>query len=285
MSQESIQTGNGPSPEETESRAAHDAAMIAKADGITISDTVLNDDGSKSTAHQDAGETAPDGEAPAPEGDRPGWLPEKFKSPEDLAKAYSELEKKLGAGEKPPEAPKEGDAPTPGKTAFDAATQEFDEKGELSTETYDALAKAGVTRETVDAYIAGQQALAQSVVSRAHSATGGEDNYQKMISWASDNLSDSEIAAYDRAVADPSSLDATVKGLYARFQLEAGFEPGKSVGGKTPGRAGSGEAFRSRHEMQRAMMDDRYTKGDTAFHAEVQEKMRNAMAQGIDLFA
>jgi len=30
--------------------------------------------------------------------DRPGWLPEKFKSPEDMANAYSELEKKMGAG-------------------------------------------------------------------------------------------------------------------------------------------------------------------------------------------
>ena len=30
--------------------------------------------------------------------DRPDWLPEKFKSAEDMANAYSELEKKLGAG-------------------------------------------------------------------------------------------------------------------------------------------------------------------------------------------
>ena len=28
--------------------------------------------------------------------DRPEWLPEKFKSAEDMAQAYSELEKKLG---------------------------------------------------------------------------------------------------------------------------------------------------------------------------------------------
>ena len=30
--------------------------------------------------------------------DRPEWLPEKFKSPEDMANAYSELEKKMGQG-------------------------------------------------------------------------------------------------------------------------------------------------------------------------------------------
>ena len=35
--------------------------------------------------------------APAPQ--RPEWLPEKFKTPEDLSKAYSELSSKLGAKE------------------------------------------------------------------------------------------------------------------------------------------------------------------------------------------
>lgn len=35
----------------------------------------------------------------APQGDRPEWLPEKYKSPEDLAKAYKELETKLGTKE------------------------------------------------------------------------------------------------------------------------------------------------------------------------------------------
>ena len=43
-------------------------------------------------------------ELPQEENDRPQWLPEKFKSAEDMAQAYSELEKKLG------QAPKEDQA-------------------------------------------------------------------------------------------------------------------------------------------------------------------------------
>ncbi len=35
--------------------------------------------------------------------ERPQWLPEKFKSPEDFAKSYSELEKKIGSVEKAPD--------------------------------------------------------------------------------------------------------------------------------------------------------------------------------------
>ena len=46
----------------------------------------------------------PETELPQEENDRPQWLPEKFKSAEDMAQAYSELEKKLG------QAPKEEQA-------------------------------------------------------------------------------------------------------------------------------------------------------------------------------
>ena len=37
-----------------------------------------------------------DGTSEGSNDERPSWLPEKFKSPEDLAKAYDELQKKLG---------------------------------------------------------------------------------------------------------------------------------------------------------------------------------------------
>ena len=48
-------------------------------------------------------DTAPaETEAPA-DAERPQWLPEKFKTPEDFAKSYSELEKKIGSVEKAPD--------------------------------------------------------------------------------------------------------------------------------------------------------------------------------------
>ena len=40
--------------------------------------------------------TAEDVQAAQPQ-DRPEWLPEKFKTPEDLAKSYTELQSKLGS--------------------------------------------------------------------------------------------------------------------------------------------------------------------------------------------
>ena len=51
-------------------------------------------------------------EAPIEEGvesERPEWLPEKFKSPEDMAKAYGELEKEFTKSRQEPE---EAEVPT-----------------------------------------------------------------------------------------------------------------------------------------------------------------------------
>ena len=44
-----------------------------------------------------------DSEAPKDTGDRPAWLPEKFKTGEDLAKSYSELERKFADQPKAPD--------------------------------------------------------------------------------------------------------------------------------------------------------------------------------------
>lgn len=46
------------------------------------------------------GQTGQSGESTDP---RPEWLPEKFKTPEDFAKSYGELEKKIGSQEKAPD--------------------------------------------------------------------------------------------------------------------------------------------------------------------------------------
>lgn len=56
------------------------------------------DDPAASAADGDAPEGAPEegkDASPSDQPERPPWLPEKFKTPEDLAKSYRELEKKL----------------------------------------------------------------------------------------------------------------------------------------------------------------------------------------------
>ena len=135
---------------------------------------------------------------------KPEGLPEKFNSVEDLAKSYAELEKKLGEP-KPQETPqpkqeeaKPDDLEIANKAAESAGLNmqdlqsEFDNAGELKAESYQALEKAGIPKEYVDQFIAGQLAMRENLVSDVKGVAGGEDSYAEMMQWASDNLSETE---------------------------------------------------------------------------------------------
>lgn len=54
-----------------------------------------NDPMAQALVAQTQSEQAPQEDTSVPSSDRPTWLPEKFQNPEDLAKAYGELEKKF----------------------------------------------------------------------------------------------------------------------------------------------------------------------------------------------
>ena len=48
---------------------------------------------------EETGSLSPEQQVEAQATDRPDYLPEKFNSPEEMAKAYAELESKLGSGD------------------------------------------------------------------------------------------------------------------------------------------------------------------------------------------
>ena len=170
---------------------------------------------------------------------KPEGLPEKFNSVEDLAKSYSELEKKLGESkpEETPqpkqEEPKTEDLEIANKAAESAGLNvqdlqaEFDNSGELKAESYEALDKAGIPKEYVDQFIAGQLAMRENLVSDVKGVAGGEDSYGEMMEWASNNLSESEKNAYNNAVnnTDVEAIKLAVVGLKARYESANGIEP------------------------------------------------------------
>jgi len=231
--------------------------------------------------------------------DRPEWLPEKFKSAEDLARAYSELEKKLGTRtpaqeEKVAETNSteeaeadtgEGDeqeTPTAEEQArevtekaglnFDELSKSYWEDGSLTEAQYAKLDEAGIPKAIVDQFIAGQEALIDSTRQSVFNSVGGENNYNAMTEWAANNFSPEEIAAYNGAVnsGDSASAMMAVKGLKARFDATVGFEPQREVRGETA-RAGA-TTYRSISEMEKDMADPRY-KNDPAFRRDVERKL------------
>lgn len=217
------------------------------------------------------------------EAERPSWLPEKFKTVEDMAKAYGELESKIG---KPP-APK-GETPedTPEASTDDAKealaskgldlsefSNEFSNKGELSTDSYDRLDKAGYDRNLVDQFIEGQKARATQFETNLKSEIGGDDKYSELMQWAKGSLSASEVEAYNTAV-NSGSIDQAklaVLGLSSRYSKENGSDPQRMVGGGK-GSGGGDEVFESTAQLTAAMRDPRY-KNDPAYRNKIQGKL------------
>jgi hypothetical protein len=217
--------------------------------------------------------------------DRPEWLPEKFKSPEDMSKAYSELEKKLGQpAEEGTEEPEQVEEKTEDKeeqteensseayqAVAEASKEFFENDGKLSEETYNTLEKAGLPRDLVDSYAAGQQALLSSEEGQIKSVAQG--NYEAMAEWANENLPQEEVEAFDEAVTGGTISQAklAVQGLYARYQNEVGAKP-KLTQGAVNGV--STMPFRSMPELARAQSDPRYKSGDKAYHEEIDRRLQ-----------
>jgi len=216
--------------------------------------------------------------------DRPEWLPEKFKSPEDMANAYSELEKKMGAGANEDQQEEEGETTNEEEQPDDSTKEDtntndviveaskefFENDGVISEETYKNLAEIGLPKELVDSYAAGQQALQQSEEGSIKSVTEG--NWDQMAEWAANNLSPEEVNTFDEIVQNGTVEQAKLatKGLYAQFKAENGVSP-KLVQGAVSG--SSTMPFKSNQELARAMSDPRYKSGDKSYHEEIDRRI------------
>tara|TARA_B100000214_G_scaffold176115_1_gene126588 strand:- start:171 stop:938 length:768 start_codon:yes stop_codon:yes gene_type:complete len=227
---------------------------------------------------------------------KPEGLPEKFNSVEELVKSYSELEKKLGEQSQPKESVdpvsktevKEETKEEQPKSDLDIATkavdsaglnmdslaEEYAKDGKLADKSYQSLEKAGIPKEYVDRFIAGQQAIADQQSASVKNMVGGAESYDAMSEWASNNLSETEKQAYNTAVnsKDLEAVKLAVVGLKARYAQATGSEP-KLVEGKA---SPSGEqGFDSWAQVTQAMSDPRYSK-DPAYQAEVKNKLANS---------
>tara|TARA_R110001599_G_scaffold236158_1_gene435365 strand:- start:2418 stop:3215 length:798 start_codon:yes stop_codon:yes gene_type:complete len=205
--------------------------------------------------------------------ERPEWLDEKFESPEDLAKAYNELQKKQSSPkDKAEKAEKTEEAPS-SKTVevISGASQEFSDKGELSDKSFVELEKAGISRDMVEAYIRGQESLATSQALDIQNEVGGNANYNAMADWASENMTDGDLDGFN-SIVETGSIDQAkmaVKGLYAQY-ISAGGQPPELSQGGTSG--SSVKPYGSAAQVTEAMRDPRYS-SDPAFRQNVENRL------------
>lgn len=212
-------------------------------------------------------------EQPATE-ERPEWLDEKFNSPEDLAKAYTELQKKLSEPKEETEevaSEEVADENIDSSDVVTKATLEFDEKGELSEDTFAALEKAGLPKDYVEAYIAGQQALVERNAVDLYNSIGGEEEYDGMIQWAGETLTEGEVDTFNELVINgtPEQQRLAIKGLHAQYRGSTGSGPALKQG-TTSGN--SVKPFSSTKELQRAMSDRRYSEVPS-YRQEVEKRL------------
>jgi len=223
--------------------------------------------------------------------DRPEWLPEKFGSPKELANAYKQLEQQFHNSNEESQVTAEQErfqneeAPeimntTPSQVHkllddkgldFSVFQDEYNQTGTLSQEAIKALDEQGISEQMVTTWLKGQEAVAEQAVEHLYNEVGGEENYNLMMDWASDNLQPWEVEAYNKQI---ENLDANtnfaVLGMQARYQNSVGMPPtllSGDVGEDVAPR------FESLAELTSAMSDPKYDK-DPAYRARVAQKLR-----------
>ena len=225
----------------------------------------------------------------------------KYKSAEELEKAYGELQKKLGekgdedsesAGDSEPteskedsEETEETSQPSAAAELITSASNEFNEKGELTPETIAKFSSMS-SQELVEAYMQVQGQLPQAsqeaevadistaVVNEVKNAAGGETAYNNMVQWAGENLPTTSIEAFDSIINSGSveAIKLAVSGLKAQYENSNGYE-GTMLTGKAP--TNTKDVYRSQAELVAAMSDRRYD-NDPAYRQDVIAKLERS---------
>lgn len=213
----------------------------------------------------------------------------KFKSAEDLEKAYKELESKLGKKEEA--GTEEGDStedtseeaveedPTSEATKFlqEASDEYFSNSNQLKPETVQKL-KEMPSEQLIDAYLElqkntpiQQQQLTDADATAILDSVGGEAAYNETLAWAADNLKPDEVAAFDNVVnsGNKDAIFFAVQALNQRYKDSVGFE-GKRMSGKSV--KSSVKGFRSQAELARAISDPRY-RNDPAYRLDIEQRL------------
>ncbi len=232
----------------------------------------------------------------------------KFKNPAELAKAYAELQRKMGqqSSAEPksePEAVTET-TETPGysadqaseiygKEAVGALAEQGVNLAELMwnadqgadiSEHYDTLAETfKVPRQVVENYVskaqsassAGEAGLSDADATELLQSIGGQDNFDQLSGWAKANLPEQELASYN-AVVDSGNKEAiswALKAMQARqIAPDAVVEPQLYGGGAS---TDTTVRFESQQQVLDAM-NKRNDRGQRLY--DVDEAYRNKLA-------
>lgn len=215
---------------------------------------------------------------------RPEGVPEKFWKDgkidyDSMMKSYVELEKTLGG--KPAPVATQTQAPAivtqteaPSTDAFDLSkfSNEFEEKGELSAESYTELLGKGYPKEVVDTYIQGSIATRTLVAQQLIDGVGGKDAFQEMCKAAKAAWTPEQLQAYEKEIkGPPDKIKGAVDRLSDWYTKEFG-GAGKFVAARADASIGA-DGYKHITDIQTDMQNPLYATSPS-FRAECDRKMQ-----------
>jgi len=159
----------------------------------------------------------------------------------------------------------------------------YENDGTLTDEMYDQLNEAGFSDATIDAYLGGlrsqlgydaaEATLSDREITNIKNIAGGDEGYAQVVQWASENLPEEDIAAFDEVIntANEAAVRFAVKALVSQYEDAVGRTP-ELVTGK---QSSTGQAYRSMAEVVRDMNDPRYD-NDDAYRMDVMRKLERS---------
>lgn len=161
---------------------------------------------------------------------------------------------------------------------FLGAIEEYQNNGELSQKTYEALEKAGYPKEVIQGFVETRKAIDNKYAQDVMNHVGGEKDFRELQTWMKGNLSKAELDAYNEAV-NSDNLNAVkliLDGIQAKRVAKQGTRRATLMGNVASKSAPKG--FSGRDEMIKAMSDPRYGI-DRAYTISVERKM--SLSNGI----
>jgi len=218
----------------------------------------------------------------------------KYKSAQELEKAYVELQKKLGDNKEESEDTEKVSAEddkseeksdlSDNATLINSASDEYFKNGnKLSDETMAKFASLS-SQDLINAYMEVQSnaepsqqvqaELTESDINQIKNSAGGDAAYSNIINWAKSNLDQKQITAFDEVINTGSvqAIQLAVSGLKSEYNNANGTE-GRMVTGKSAPQ--NKDVYRSQAELVRAMNDKRYDT-DSAYRQDVIEKLERS---------
>ncbi len=212
----------------------------------------------------------------------------KYKNAEELEQAYLELQKKLGSSEEEDEKEtttlddeEEGEWSEGASLIATASDEYYANDGKLSDETMQKFTEMSST-DLVNAFVeiqannptpAPSKDLTDSEMNQVYNTAGGEAEYNRLTSWAAENLAENKLDAFNSIVnqGDAAAIQIAVTGLRSEYENQEGYE-GRMLTGKA---AKTTDAFRSQAEVVAAMSDPRYDR-DPAYRQDLYDKLERS---------